>query len=218
MLATGFRGADLVFDAERHEYTLPDGRRVPNVTTILKATGVSTDFDAIAARSSRDAANLEYRRSLGTAAHADCHAFDDDDLDWSAVHPDVLPYVKAWEVFRENSYLTPIARERRVFHPHAFYCGTLDGIFRKPDGSLVLIDMALGDPFDAAKHLQTAGYVDAYTAEHPEVVIAERWAVRLLPERRVPYEKFPYTDWSDFNTFRAVLTTYNQHPSRRRAA
>lgn len=216
--ALSYRGADLRFDAERHEYRLPDDRLVPNVTTILKLTGVATDFDEIASRSARMANAIEYRRALGVAAHADCHAFDDHDLDWNAVHPDVLPYVKAWQVYRESQDLVPVERERIVFHEDLFFCGTLDGIFEKPDGSLVLIDIKLGNPFDAAAHLQTAAYLAAYLREHgSDVAITERRAVRLMPERRVPYDVTPYTDWQDIHRFRAVLTTFYEQPERRRS-
>lgn len=215
-----YRGSDLLFNAERHEYRLPDGQLVPNVTTILKLTGVSTDFDEIAARGQKIAEALEYRRQLGTAAHADCHAFDDNDLDWSQVHEDVKPYVEAWQVFRENTGLRPISRERRVYHPVLGYCGTLDGIFEKPVvQKRVLIDIKLGDPFHAAAHLQTAAYLDAYLAEHgSDVAITERWAVRLLPQRMVPYDITEYTDWQDSDRFRAVLSTFYEHPDRRRRA
>src|SRR5262245_58245218 len=110
-------------------YTLPDGRQVPSVTQVLRSTGVSTDFDEIAGISDRHAANLEIRRALGVAAHMDCHAYDDGELDWSTVDPRVKPYVMAWVEFRENTGLLPQVRERRVFHPGYFVCGTLDGIF-----------------------------------------------------------------------------------------
>ena len=79
--------ADLLFNAERHEYSVPDGRIVPGVTSILKQTGVSVDFEALP---NRDA--IERRRAIGTAFHADSHALCDGDLDWSTVHPDVLPF------------------------------------------------------------------------------------------------------------------------------
>lgn len=220
MITETTRGADLAFDAARHEYRLPDGRLVPNVTTILQETGVATDFDEIASRSSSIAQAIEYRRRLGVAAHADCHAFDDDDLDWRQVHPDVLPYVKAWAAFRESKGARPLARERRVFHARLFYCGTLDGIFELPTGRHVLIDIKLGDPFHAAAHLQTAAYQDAYREECREAasLVLDRWAVRLIPDRRIPYDITPYSDWQDVNRFRAVLTTFYEQPERRRSA
>jgi hypothetical protein len=213
--------AALSFDVEKHEYRLPDARLVPSVTQILHAVGVATDFNAIAARSPKMAAAIEFRRALGTAVHADCHAFDDCDLDWSQVDDRVRPYVEAWNVFRENTGLTPTARERRVFHPVSFYCGTLDGILVKPNGAGVLVDIKLGDPEDAGAQFQTAAYEAAYMVEHSAgILISERWAVQLQPERRVPYTITNYSAradaWRDFQKFQAFVTTFHEQAIRRR--
>jgi hypothetical protein len=210
-------GADLAFDAARHEYRLPSGVLVPSVTQILKAVGVATDFDEIAGRSQKLADAIDYKRALGTAAHADCHAYDDQDLEWSQVHPDVHPFVRAWETFRQNTGLTPMARERRVYHPGLGYCGTLDGVFLTKADRKVLVDIKLGDPFHAAAHLQTAAYLEAWNQERPFADdVVERWAVRLIPDRRVPYDITRYDDWRDTQKFRAVLTAYYEQPERRR--
>jgi hypothetical protein len=210
--------AVLMFDATFHEYRLPDGRQVPSVTQILSAVGVSTDFEALMAMSDERARQIEAKRFLGTAVHADCHAFDDDDLVWGTVDPKVVPYLDAWRVFRENTGLQPMTRERRVFHAAHFYCGTLDGIFIDPRGRHVLVDIKTGDPADSGCQFQTAAYEAAFQAEHPDFPIDERWAVQLVPERKgVPYRVTPYTDWRDFGAFTAFVTTYNAQAARRRA-
>jgi hypothetical protein len=216
--APAFTAADLAFDAAAHTYTLPDGRQVPSVTAILKAQGYSEDFDAIAAMSESRRDHLEYRRALGTAIHADAHAFDDGALDESTVHPDVRPYLQAWKVFRENTHMVPLSRERMVFHPLYFYCGTLDGIFRKTNGQTVLVDLKIGDPEAAGADLQTAAYLDAWTFEHPDDRVQERWAVRLVPDRGVPYRIAPYNNWHDFTNFRTLVSAYHTVAGRRRFA
>lgn len=204
----------LVFYPETHEYfTQPGrdgGRPVPSVTTILRAVGVSADFEHVAA------ATLEFSRQLGSAVHVDCHAFDDDDLELATVDLRVLPYLQAWTQFREATGLVPIARERRVYHPVYDYCGTLDGIFTGPGGQQVLIDVKTGDPEDAGAQFQTAAYQAAYVAEHPDARIDERWSVQLVPGRAVPYRITPYTDFRDFKKFQAFLVTYHEQPQRRR--
>jgi hypothetical protein len=209
--------APLTFDPELHEYRV-DGRVVPSVTRILHATGLATDFEAIAASSRRMSEAIEYRRALGTAVHADAHAYDDDAIDWPAVDPRVRPYVEAWAEFRRNTHLEPMARERRLFHPGFNYAGTLDGVFARPDGKLVLVDMKLGDPSDAGAAYQTAAYEAAYLVDHPDHVISERWAVLLLPERRIPYVITDYTTrldhWRDFHVFQAAIAVYHAQPSR----
>ncbi len=121
--------AGLKFDVDRHLYTV-DGAVVPSVTQILRDTGVSLDFDDLGGMSKRIADAIELKRELGTALHADAHAFDDDDLAWETVNPEVLPYLEAWATFRGTyPHLKPATRERRVFHPAYRYAGTLDGIF-----------------------------------------------------------------------------------------
>lgn len=204
----------ILFDPAAHRYTLSDGSDVPSVTRILKETGVSTDFEGLGSMSDRLRQRIDYRRDLGSAVHADIHAADDNDLDWNTVHPAVLPFVEAWLIFREQMGLEPMARERIVYSPALRACGTLDGIFRRGD-RVVLVDAKIGDPKDAACHLQTAGYSLLWQADHDDIVITDRWGVRLQPEKRVPYEVFPYDDWTDFEKFRACVTVFYEQATRR---
>ena len=145
--------------------------------------------------------------------HADCHAFDDGALDEATVHPDVRPYLDAWKTFRQNTGLQPLTRERMVFDPRYFYCGTLDGIFSTSSARrLVLVDLKTGDPGAAAGY-QTAAYLAAWAIEHPDVLVQERWAVQLTPENAIPYRVFPYTDWRDFTKFASFCTTFHERRS-----
>lgn len=204
--------ADMItFDPIAHRYTLPDGRVVPSVTQILAATGISADFEAIGARSAFAREVLEAKRDLGTAVHADCHAWDDQDLDVEAVHLDVRPYLDAWIAFRANTGFAPEQRERIVYHPGLFYCGTLDAYGRIKSGKRILVDIATGDPAHSAKQYQTA----AYAAASDEHQTDERWAVQLTPDNGVPYRIHVYSDWSDFGKFSAFCTTYHHQACRR---
>jgi hypothetical protein len=210
----------LAFEPLAHEYRLPDGRIVPSVTQILKAVGVASDFEEIAAMSDHLAQRVEFKRQLGTALHADCHAFDDDDLEWDTVHPEVEPYLQAWAAFRENSQLAPLTRERCVFHRGLFFCGTLDGIFSTPTGRHVLVDIKTGNPDSSAAHLQTAAYEAAFLAERRDVEIHERWAVWLQPDKGIPYQITNYSArrdaWLDFQKFQACVTVFFEQAARRR--
>lgn len=218
MTATATAAA-LSFDAERHEYRLDDGRIVPSVTQVLHAVGIATDFEAIAAKSSKLAEAIEFRRALGTAVHADCHAYDDNDIEWDAVDERVHPYVEAWAMYRKNAGLTPIARERRIFLPALHVAGTLDGVFENTRGRLVLVDIKLGDPEDAGAAFQTAAYEAGYLLDHPDRPIEERWAVRLQPERAIPYSVTNYSgrpqSWRDFQIFQAAVSVYGAQAARR---
>lgn len=206
----------LSFDPGAHVYALPDGRVVPSVTKILSAVGVSVDFDQIGAMSSTMRERIDWKRELGTAVHADCHAWDDDDLALESVHAEVRPYVDAWITFRANTGFVPDTRERRVYHSGLFYCGTLDAIGALPNGRRVLVDIKTGDPEDAGARFQTAAYREAYLADHATASIDERWSVQLCPDNAIPYRIHPYADWTDFSKFAAFVTTFHEQACRRR--
>ena len=215
---------ELRFDPETHRSWRPDGVEVPHVTTVLSAVGVGLDFDALACGSARIRAALELAADRGTAVHADCHAYDDNDLDWDTVDVRVLPYVEAWAQCREVMGLSPIARERRLYHPLWNYTGIMDGVFVRQtrDGAKnILADIKTGDPDAAAAHIQTAAYEAAWLSEDPDRTIHERWAVWLQPERRSsPFTIINYTQrpdaYLDFHKFQACLTVYAEQHGRRR--
>lgn len=211
-------GVDLLFYPETHEYFTPPGRdgglAVPNVTTILSAVRASVDFDAL--ERVRPGV-VEFRRQLGTAVHHDCHAYDDEDLDVATVDARVRPYLDVWGLVRMNKRLRPVTRERRVYHDKLGFCGTLDGIFEIVDtGQRILADLKIGDPEDAAAHLQTAGYEAAYRHEFPDERIDERWSIQLCPGLATPYRIQRYRDFRDFGKFQACLTVFHEQPARRR--
>lgn len=184
------------FEAAGHIYRLNNsalngsraGEIVPSVTRILKDTGVSVDFEELAGMSERLGRSVSLKRDIGTAVHADAHAFDDDDLDLATVDPLVLPYLEAWMEFRANySHLQPSTRERLVYHSALGFAGTLDGIFLQ-------------------------GGNDSATT------IDERWSVQLVPGRRVPYRVTPYRDDAgDEAAFMAFVTTWYRQAVRRRS-
>lgn len=217
-----FTGADLIFNAERHEYRFPlSGVTIPSVTQILAATGVSTDFEELRGISSSLSDAIDRKRAIGHAIHADAHAYDDGDLIESSVHPDVRPYLEAWKTFRGNQRFAPIHRERKVYSRGLNTCGTLDGIFQRIDerDRRILIDIKIGDPEASGAQFQTAGYEILWTEEHPEQPIAERWSVQLIPGIRIPYRIANYSSWPDAwlhgQKFRAFVTTYWEQAIRR---
>lgn len=217
--------ADLRFDPVAHRTTTPDGADVPHVTTVLGATGLATDFEALAAISATLADDVAWARARGTAVHADCHAYDDGELDVAAMHADVAPYVQAWATARRNLRLVPVSRERFLYNPIHRYAGITDGVFEQDNApSLrrprILVDLKTGDPNDGAAHLQTAAYEQAY-AFCGGGTIDERWAIWLQPDARVPYRVVNYSAperWQaayDFQVFLSALCVYNNQPGRR---
>lgn len=215
-------GAELAFDPTIHEYRHPiTGVVIPSVTQILRAVGVSTDFDGLAAMSPTLGEAIDRKRDLGTAVHVGAHYYDDDSLEWSTVHDEVKPYLEAWIRFRENQQFFPIQRERRLYSPNLNVCGTLDAVGHcdKDRGRLILVDIKCGDPEASAARYQTAGYELLWNAEHSGMPLAERWSVQLTPEARIPYRVTNYSAkpdaWRDGQTFCAFVTTYFEQAVRR---
>lgn len=133
-LAFPYGDGGLTFDEASHVYRLPDGTTPPSVTGILKATGVSTDFEDLSLMSGRISQAIALKRDIGVQVHAAAHYYDDNDLNIDTLDPQVRPYLDAWATFRENyPRLRPATRERRVYHPGLRYAGTLDGIFLTGD-------------------------------------------------------------------------------------
>lgn len=206
----------LTFEPAGHIYRhAGTGRRVPSVTQILTATRISQDFEALADIIGAD--TIEEKRAIGSAVHADAHSFDDDDLEWDTVDVRVRPYLEAWAAFRANHpQLVPMTRERMVYHPGLFYCGTLDGVFLDMARQRrVLIDIKCGDPASAGGQFQTAAYALAWSAEYPDEPVHDRQCVQLTPGRRVPYRVHPYPEWRDEQKWRAFVTTYHEQFERR---
>lgn len=214
---------DLVYDPATHTTLAPDGTDVPHVTSILRAVGVSTDFEEVSSWSRRTAQNVQAGRDRGTAVHADCHAYDDDDLIWETVDPRILPFDEAWAEFRKQMALVPVlhGRERRLYHPTYGYTCILDGVFMRA-ARRILLDIKTGDPEDSGCRWQTAAYEAAWIATYPNQPIDERWAVQLTPGRRIPYRITNYSAqpdaWVDFGRFQSFLVTYNHQACRRRRA
>lgn len=210
---------DLRYDPETHTTTLPDGTDVPHVTHILDAVRVRTDFEELSDLGPRHAERIKLAGARGTAVHADCHAYDDDDLDWDMVDERVRPYVEAWAQFREDKGIRPMVRERRLFHRRHRFTGIMDGLFVTLDGRQIIADIKTGDPAAAAGHLQTAAYQLALEDMQPDLVVHERWAVWLRPGRTVPYTVENYSARPDAAThmfrFLACLTVYREQQQLR---
>lgn len=224
----------LTFDPSEHVYMLA-GTRAPSVTQILDLTGAS-DFSGIPP--GRRADVLE----RGTVVHRALQLVNDGrlthpagplhgDLDlahFEAARPEWAGYVHSYLGLLETGRLLPMFAEHRVGNFAPRYCGTIDvlGVF---DGEAALLDFATGDPRDAAKDLQTAGYVlaarawsetpgeDALRVFHDVHPFVRRYAVQLHADGALP-TLTPYTDPRDFSTFLLLAHAVNAITARRAAA
>ena len=193
-----------------HVYRV-DGQIKPNVTGVLKAVGVTVDFEALGERVATAAL---LKRDLGQAVHAALHFDDDDDLDEAGLDPQVRPYVEANRVFKALQKVKIVALETKLYHPIYDYVGQLDRVYGVDD-HFVLTDFKLGDPWSCGAAYQTAAYQGCWDLLHPDQSISARWAVRLLPERTPPYQITRYIDYKDWSTWLACLATYHAQAERR---
>lgn len=210
--------AALTFDAEPHQYTL-DGKPVPSVTGILKASGL-IDFSGI------PWSTLEAARERGTLVHTAVHYYNEGDLNedqFRATFPAYAPYLDAWIAFLKQRHFVPILNEHRIASRRLEIAGTLDclGVL---DGRGALVDFATGRPEDVAKDLQTSAYyalalewahdedpaLAEYFARYPHV---DRMAVAL--RRDGTFRLDPYEDPSDFRKFRTLVEAQRIVTARR---
>jgi hypothetical protein len=204
---------------------------VPSVTQILKATGVSTDFDRLVADGKLTQTQLLEKRELGRAAHMAAHYYDEGSLNQNTVDPRVQPYLESWIKFREVTGFKPAILETALHHPGVLIAGTLDraGRFERFEGckpfDLYIVDIKLGDPEDAAARWQTAAYAELL-AQNLErsgggpvdplwLRIRPRFSVQLRATGGYHLETYDdqATDWQEFCQF---VTTFRRQRERRR--
>lgn len=189
------------------------GIPVPSVTQILKAAGVTTNFDVVPADV------LERKRQIGQAVHAACHYFDEGDLVESTVAPEVLPYLEGWMRFRAERAFVPSLLETVVASNTYHFIGRFDRLGRVERRARVLCDIKTGDPDSSAADLQTAGYLVALLEEHPELGDEPvlRWSVQLLPDGRYKLRQYPLSGRSprqDRADFLALARAVNLRQER----
>lgn len=83
------------FDPILHRYAF-NGKAVPSVTQILKATGISPRFGGVPPEL------LERKRLLGIALHRALHFLQEGDLDPASIDPELQPYLAAHQLFLKD--------------------------------------------------------------------------------------------------------------------
>jgi hypothetical protein len=161
---TGPRHA-VQFDETDHTYAHPDtGRALFGTTSVLKATGLSTDWDAVPV--AREV--LEQKRALGQAAHAATH-YHDMHQPFDGLDPRAAGYVESYLAWKAEQQPLVLATELRVRHRAKPSAGTIDKLVALPsdhrhrnthDLIVRVVDIKLGDPEDAGAIYQLASYTD----------------------------------------------------------
>lgn len=202
----------LTFDPGLHTYTLDD-RPVRSVTQLLRKVGL-INFGAI------PPSILAAAQERGTKVHQAIHFANEEDLDvlgFCREFPGYAGYLQSWLRLMDTGRLETWLCEYRIACRAPRFAGTLDwlGLF---DGRPAILDFATGRPEDAAKHLQTAGYVlgvHAWAAEPGQEALKKfveahpfigRYSVRLNKTGGLP-TPLPYRDPKDFTKFRLIAET-----------
>ena len=122
----------LTFNEDLHEYRLNE-RKIPSVTQIL--ADLSFIDDSFFTLESRE---------RGRKVHKITELYDDGSLDTETVDPRLKGYLDAWIAFCNAVSFVPTMIEKRVFHSHLFYAGTLDRKGVNGKGKSVLLDIKTG--------------------------------------------------------------------------
>jgi hypothetical protein len=206
----------LTFEPTNHVYTV-DGQIVPSVTQLLDDAGLTPDYSVI------NPAVLQHARYRGLHVDLACDLYDEDDLDWSSVHPEALPMVEAWIRFRDDYGYEPVVGQPALYHPELQYAGSADSI-GKLNGSWVVVERKATTKMHALAALQTAGY------GQPGLWAAPPGGGRLRPvpwgtparlgvqlKRDGSYAVFPFSDAEDMRAFLGVVALYRWRGLRRDA-
>ena len=181
---------------ENHVYTY-QGARLPNVTSILSATGL-VNYSAI------PVAIREAAMKRGNYAHKACELDDAGTLDEDTLDESLRGYVKAWRSFRAHlgargGVIVPEWSERKMVSIALGYCGTMDRVVRVDDVEIAL-DIKTGK-IQRWTGVQLAAY-DLATG----VANQERWGVQI--DKGGEFKLVVYKDNDDYATWLAALKVY----------
>lgn len=100
-MSTAFQFKEL-----EHEYS-EAGLVIPSVTQTLASVGI-VDYSMV------PRAILEHKGEVGRQVHLACQYLDEGVLDWDTIDPEVLPYVLAYEKFKQCTGFTVELNEYRT--------------------------------------------------------------------------------------------------------
>jgi hypothetical protein len=176
----------LQFDAATHTYTLA-GRKLPSVTEVLAPL---QDFSMV------PPAVLQAACEFGRNVHIACDLYNRDALDWSSLDAALVPYVRGWAQFLEESGAVVIASECRVYHDELGYAGSPDVVLAWGKRT-VLPDLKATAVVPRTVGIQTAAYAKAYARAHATRE-PERYCIHLQDGKYRSHKRTDPADWSLF--------------------
>lgn len=195
----------LVFEEGPHRYRL-DGEVIPGITSVLKRVGLVDDGYY----------NIE-ARDRGSAVHAAIEFLQEGDLKRESIAPLLIPYVEAWERFRDEMGWEPIERPELLVGSEVLRVATrIDGIGRvKGDPRIVVANWKTGSGSPEPWHpLQSSGeaLLFAETTGRTTTLALRRAAVYLRPDGTYRWHPHPEQEARrDAEDFRAAVRTYHTH-------
>lgn len=191
--------AELSFDPEEHKYFL-DGKELISVTRVLALAGLTNLFNRDEAAALR-----------GRYVHQACCLLDEDNLDFETLDPVLVPYIMAYQKFKDDYPHKVIEKELKVFSATYQFAGTLDRIIGIED-RLAILDIKTGTP-DLATALQIAGYQICWE-EMTAKRISKRFGLHLKNDKN--YSLVEYKNKQDKNVFLAALAMCRWRENNRR--
>lgn len=191
----------LKFDEASHTYTF-NGKRVPNVTTILDPL---VDYSMVPTHI------LEAAKDRGDYVHKACEMVCWGTLDEDELDPEFAPYVDAFKLFLLETGFEPVHIEERVYHPVLNYAGTLDlaGTLppkgKRKNPQWCVMDIKTTAAIMPSVGPQTAAYQEAWNHCH-KPKLTHRYVVKLSAKG---YELQALTDRGDLNIFLSCLNIVN---------
>ncbi len=191
----------LSFEEEGHVYRL-DGEVIPGITAVLKRVGLIDDrFYSVEAR------------DRGTAVHAAIEYLQDGDLERSSLAPLLVPYVEAWERFRDEMGWEPIERPELLVGSETLRFATrIDGVGRlRGDNRIAVGNWKTGGP-ERWHSLQSAGEAMAYaeTIGRATSLALRRFALYLRDDGTYRFHEHRLAEsFRDTDDFRAAVRIYH---------
>jgi hypothetical protein len=188
--------ATLTFEEKGHKYAA-DGVSIPSVSQVLELSGIS-DVSGVPEHLLRRAAER------GTAVHLACEYLDEDDLDLESLTPEVMPYVVAYQKFREDYHFKAELIEHQMigeseglrYGMRFDRVGTFNGEER------ILLDIKTASRAQSSWTIQTAAYVLGFSAVDTHQAPG-RAVVHLAKDGS--YRVLLHTLDSDFDIWRSAL-------------
>ena len=194
-------------------YTLPDGTKVPSVTSILDVVNKPA-LNAWRARVGNAKADQISRESaeFGTRVHVACEWIANGEFTYTAtgelgLDDDLRPFADAFHTWLRDGQEV-IATERTVKHSRLRYAGTLDLLVKLADGRTATVDLKTGKQVSEVTPLQLEAYRRA--GHESGLPLADTRLVLHLPRDRPGHlEVIEYNDHDrDWQAFLACLALW----------